>query len=64
MQIEEQAAQIRAALNQLAGSFSSFLETWELLGKHLRNAQNQYEEGGSKLNKFTLQLNQIQQPSA
>jgi DNA recombination protein RmuC len=64
MQIEEQAAQIRAALNQLAGSFSSFIETWEILGKHLRNAQNQYEEGGSKLNKFTLQLNQIQQPLA
>jgi DNA recombination protein RmuC len=59
MQIEKQAAQIRANLGQLAAGFSSFVATWEVLGKHLRNAQSQYDDGGSKLNKFTLQLEQI-----
>jgi DNA recombination protein RmuC len=59
LKIEKQAAEIRTALAQLTGAFGSFLETWDILGKHLRNAQNQYEEGGSRLNKFSLQLEQI-----
>ncbi len=59
MQIEKQAAEIRANLNQLASGFSSFIGAWEILGKHLRNAQSQYDEGGSRLNRFTLQLDQI-----
>ncbi|HOK66322.1 MAG TPA: DNA recombination protein RmuC [Anaerohalosphaeraceae bacterium] len=59
MQIEKQAAEIRTALEQLTGSFGSFVESWGVLGRHLRNAQNQYEEGDSRLNKFTLQLDQI-----
>lgn len=59
LQIEKQAAEIRANLGQLAAGFASFLGTWEILGKHLRNAQNQYDEGAGRLNKFTLQLDQI-----
>jgi len=59
MQIEKQAAQIRTALEQLTGSFGSFVDSWGVLGRHLRNAQNQYEEGDSRLNRFTLQLEQI-----
>jgi DNA recombination protein RmuC len=61
MQIEKQAAQIRATLGRLAIDFSSFTSTWEILGRHLRNAQSQYDDGGSKINKFALQLEQIQQ---
>lgn len=61
MQIEKQASEIRANLGQLAGGLSLFLNHWEILGRHLRNAQGQYEEGQIKLNKFTLQLEQIQQ---
>ncbi len=59
MQIEKQAAEIRTALERLNGTFGSFVESWGVLGRHLRNAQNQYEEGDSRLNKFTLQLEQI-----
>ncbi|MEJ5260119.1 MAG: DNA recombination protein RmuC [Anaerohalosphaeraceae bacterium] len=59
MQIEKQAAEIRTALEQLAGTFGSFVDSWGVLGRHLRNAQNQYEEGNSRLNKFMLQLDQI-----
>ncbi|MHC5060645.1 MAG: DNA recombination protein RmuC [Planctomycetota bacterium] len=60
LQIEKQAAQIRQNLGKLAGSFTSFTENWEILGKHLRNAQGQYDEGQTKLNRFTLELDQIQ----
>ena len=61
LQIEKEAAQIRANLNQLAGGLSAFVNHWDILGKHLRNTQGQYDEGQSKLSKFTLQLEQIQQ---
>ena len=60
LQIEKQAAQIRQNLGKLAGSFSAFTENWEILGKHLRHSQSQYDEGQTKLNKFTMELDQIQ----
>ena len=60
LQIEKQAAQIRENLKKIASGFETFTANWDVLGKHLRNAQNQYDEGQSKLNKFTIQLDQIQ----
>ena len=60
MQIEKQAAQIRQNLKKLNADFATFVQTWDVLGKHLRNAGSQYEEGGQKLNKFGMQLEQIQ----
>ncbi|HOL32571.1 MAG TPA: DNA recombination protein RmuC [Anaerohalosphaeraceae bacterium] len=61
MQIEKQAAAIRANLQRLAADFEAFGQTWDILGQHLRNAQNQYDRGQSRLNRFQLQLEQIQQ---
>lgn len=60
LQIEKQAAQIRQNLKKLNASFADFSGSWDVLGRHLRNAQNQYEEGDHKLNKFGTQLEQIQ----
>lgn len=60
MQIEKQAAQIRQNLKKLNSSVESFSENYSILGKHLRNAQSQYDDGGKKLDKFTLELEQIQ----
>ncbi|MHC4636736.1 MAG: DNA recombination protein RmuC [Planctomycetota bacterium] len=60
LQIEKQAAEIRQNLKKLNASFESFTNTWVILGKHLRNANSQYDEGGSKLNRFTMELTQIQ----
>jgi len=60
LQIEKQAAEIRQNLKGLNASFADFVERWDVLGRHLRNAQNQYEEGGRKLNRFGLHLDQIQ----
>lgn len=60
LQIEKEAAIIRQSLNKLSGSFQAFQGTWDVMGKHLRNAQGQYEEGNAKLNKLSVELDQIQ----
>ncbi|MBW8000618.1 MAG: DNA recombination protein RmuC [Planctomycetes bacterium] len=60
MQIEKQAAQIRKNLHKLNASFATFVSSFDVLGKHLRNAQSQYDEGSAKLNKFGAHLEQIQ----
>jgi len=61
LQIEKQAAEIRQNLKRLNASFADFLSNWDILGKHIRNAYSQYDEGGKKLDRFGLQLEQIQE---
>ncbi|MGD0078090.1 MAG: DNA recombination protein RmuC [Sedimentisphaerales bacterium] len=61
LQIEKQAAEIRQNLKTLTGSLTDFANTWEVLGKHLRNAYSQYDDGQKKLDRFSLQLTHIQQ---
>jgi DNA recombination protein RmuC len=61
LQIEQQAAEIRQNLKRLNASFADFGGTWETLGKHLRNAYNQYEDGQKRLDRFGLHLTQIQE---
>ncbi len=61
LQIEKQAAEIRQNLKRLNSSFADFGGTWDILGKHLRNAYSQYDEGQKKLDRFGMQLNQIQE---
>lgn len=60
LQIEKQAAEIRQNLKRLNASFADFLGNWDTLGSHLRNAYGRYEEGQKKLDRFGLQLDQIQ----
>lgn len=60
LQIEKQAAEIRQNLKKLNASFADFGTHWEVLGRHLRNAYGQYEDGQKKLDRFGLQLDQIQ----
>ncbi len=61
LQIEKQAAEIRQNLGKLNASFGDFGGNWEILGKHLRNAYSQYDEGQKKLDRFGMQLSQIQE---
>ena len=61
LQIEKQAAEIRQNLKKLNSSFADYTGTWDVLGKHLRNAYSQYDEGQKKLDRFGLQLNHIQE---
>lgn len=60
LQIEKQAAEIRQNLKKLNASFADFVSNWDILGRHLRNAYGQYDEGQKKLDRFGLQLDQIQ----
>jgi len=59
MQIEKQAAEIRQNLNTLKNSFGDFISLWDTLGSHLRNAQAKHDDGQKKLDKFVMQLEQI-----
>ncbi len=61
LQIEKQAAEIRQNLKKLNAGFVEFLSNWDILGTHLRNAYGKYEEGQKKLDRFGLQLDQIQE---
>ena len=61
LQIEKQAAEIRQNLKKLNASFGMFISNWDTLGGHLRNAQNKYDDGQRQLDKFTMELKQIQQ---
>ena len=63
LQIEKEAAAIRVNLQKLTAGLGSFAGNWDTLGRHMRNAQGQYDEGQSKLSKFQLQLEQIQSTS-
>jgi DNA recombination protein RmuC len=63
LQIEKQAAEIRQNIKRLNASFADFVSTWDVLGRHLRNAYSQYDDGHKKLDRFGMQLNQIQDES-
>jgi len=60
LQIEKQAGQIRQNLKRLNSSFGQFGIHWEVLGRHLHNAYSQYGEGQKKLDRFGMELTQIQ----
>ena len=60
LQIEQEAAAIRVQLQELAGGFGAFVGNWDVLGKHLRNAQGQYDEGHKQLTRFSSQLEQLE----
>jgi len=60
LQIEKQAAEIRQNLKKLNAGFADFVSNWDILGKHLRNAYSQYDDGQKKLDRFGMQLGQVQ----
>jgi DNA recombination protein RmuC len=63
LQIEKQAAEIRQNLKTLNNSFADFIELWDTLGGHLRHSYEKHDEGQKKLDKFVMQLGQIQNES-
>jgi DNA recombination protein RmuC len=60
MQIEKQAAEIRQNLKKLNTDFSDFVINFETLGGHIRKSTNKYDEANTKLSRFSLQLETIQ----
>ena len=60
LQIEKQAARIRQDLKKLNADFAGFISEWDTLGGHIRNTSAKYENAGKKLDRFGLQLEQMQ----
>jgi len=63
LQIEKQSAEILQNLGRLNASFAGFISDWDVLGGHIRNSYGKYEEGRKKLDRFSIQLEQIQSES-
>ena len=56
LQIEKQARQIMAFLERLNADFARFRDDFDLLGKHLVNARNKYEDSEKRLVRFEDKL--------
>ena len=56
MQIEEHAREVMAYVAQLGRDFGRFREDFDVVGKHLGNAQSRYADAERRLEKFELRL--------
>ena len=64
LQIEKDAQKILALLASLKKDLGGFQEDFQLVGKHITNAMNKFEEARRRLDKFNFRLEQIEnQPS-
>ncbi len=64
LRIEKDALKIQALLSGLKKDIGGFQEDFQLVGKHLSNALNKFEEARRRLDKFSFKLEQIEsQPS-
>lgn len=52
MQVEKNAQEIMSGIKRLSGDFGRFAEDFELVGKHLHNAQAKYDESEKRLDKL------------
>lgn len=60
LQIEESAKEIQEALVRLKGDFQKFGDDFEVLGSHLTNAGNKFEDSKRRLEKFGQKLERIE----
>jgi DNA anti-recombination protein RmuC len=60
LKIEEHAREILAMLGGLGKDLKTFQEDFQLVGKHLTNALNKFEESRRRLDKFSFKLEQIE----
>jgi len=64
LQIEKDAQKVLALLASLRKDLGGFQEDFQLVGKHITNAMNKFEEARRRLDKFNFKLEQIEnQPS-
>ncbi len=64
LQIEKDAQKILALLASLKKDLGGFQEDFQLVGRHITNAMNKFEEARRRLDKFNFKLEQIEsQPS-
>src|SRR5947199_4772319 len=58
LQIEQHAQEVMAYCAQLQKDFSKFKDDFDLVGKHLGNAQNKFVDAEKRLDKFETKLDQ------
>src|SRR5215212_3034968 len=58
LQIEQHAHEVMAYCAQLQKDFGRFREDFDLIGKHLGNAQNKFTDAGKRLDRFETKLDQ------
>src|SRR5215831_13144107 len=56
MQIEENARRLSNGLSGLQKQFGNFVDSFDKVGTHLKNAQNSYQEAGKRLDRTELAL--------
>jgi DNA recombination protein RmuC len=64
LQIEKQAQHIMAFLERLNADFGRFRDDFSMLGKHLANARNKYEDSEKRLVRFEDKLSSARSGSA
>jgi DNA recombination protein RmuC len=64
LQIEKDALKIQALLSGLKKEIGGFQEDFQLVGRHLTNAVNKFEEARRRLDKFNFKLEQIESQPA
>ena len=64
LQIEKDAMKIQALLSGLKKEIGGFQEDFQLVGKHIMNALNKFEEARRRLDKFNFKLDQIESQPA
>ena len=56
MQIEQRAHEVMAYVAQLQGDFDRFRDDFQVVGKHIGNAQSKYAEAEKRLDRFDTKL--------
>jgi len=62
LQIERSAQEIQERLTRLGGDLEKFREAFDVVGRHLTNARNKYDEAGAALNRVEAKLEGIEKP--
>lgn len=64
MRIEQQAREILSYLSQVRHDFKRFSDDYSMIGRHLTNAKNRFDDSSRHLDKFQNRLEQIEKIQA
>jgi DNA recombination protein RmuC len=64
MQIEQRAHEVMAYVAQLQGDFDRFRDDFQVVGKHIGNAQSKYAEAEKRLDRFDTKLERAAETEA
>ena len=62
LRIERDAREIQTRLARLRGDLEKFREPFDVIGKHLTNARNKYDEAGAALGRVEAKLDGVEAP--